>query len=104
MELLLVGNMKPLFEATVQLLDPFLKRLGAENKLKWENMCDLLSHVDDVDEALSYIDPTNSAKMLLIISARAVIEPRLARQGLSWKEIAPLLDTLDSLEDVVEVQ
>merc|ERR1719253_5107 len=85
-------------------LEPRLKKRGFE----WADIAPLLEQVDTVEEVEQAIeDPEaffkglmNSSIPLAVKLMRPKLEPRLKKRGFEWADIAPLLEQVDTVEEV----
>ena len=92
-------------------LTPFLMTLG----LAWEDVVPALELIDSADEIREAIanpqgflerladGSTLSAKRMLVTLARPQLEPHLTKAGLTWEDVVPALELIESAFEVRQV-
>jgi hypothetical protein len=100
---LLAWALRPVFE-------PRLKKHG----LEWTDVVPVLEEVDSIDELKEAVaDPSgflerllnaggSAAKKLAIMHLKPKLVPHLAKQGLEWADVVPVLEEVDSIDELKE--
>ena len=102
----------PAFKIAVAKLKPKLEPVVAKQGLAWADVqpaLELIGTVEELQAAVS--DPEAfikvvlaasgpAAKKLLMAKLRPVLEPILERSGLRWRDVIPVIDAVDTMEQL----
>jgi hypothetical protein len=93
-------------------LKPVLEPVLEEEGLEWKDMQPILNKMDSVEELqLAVDDPaaifekllmasSPAGKRLLVLSLKPALEPVLKEQGLEWLDVQPVLNELESVDEL----
>jgi predicted protein tyrosine phosphatase len=95
-------------------LKPPLEPHLAKHGLEWSDVVPVLEEVDSIDELKeaaadigSFLEKLANAsgpaaKKLVIMHLKPQLEPHLAKQGLEWADVVPVLEEVDSIDELKE--
>jgi hypothetical protein len=93
-------------------LKPLLEPHLAKHGLEWSDVVPVLEEVDSIDELKDAVADVGSfleklanasgpaAKKLAIMHLKPPLEPHLAKHGLEWSDVVPVLEAIDSIDEL----
>ena len=95
--------------AAIAKLRPHIEAKVNAHGLTWDDVLPAIELIDSVDEILAAIDDAEaflsrllaSAKTLVIGKLRPMLAPLLLQQGLSFEELGPTLERMDSIKELL---
>merc|ERR1719163_2654110 len=93
-------------------LRPMLEPHVTKRGLAWEDVLPILDTVDTAEELQQAMsDPAGFferliasagpvAKKLAMAKLRPMLEPHVTKRGLAWEDVLPILDTVDTAEEL----